>query len=105
MIMKAGYGKVPEVVTAGTGNVALRMPNTHAALQLTLNCPVAAPSANKFGHVSPTTAQHVFDDFHTNELKHVFIVDDGPCKIGIESTVIRLHNNNIEILRTGGVSE
>ena len=95
MIMKVNEARVPSIVTAGTGNVALRIPNTRAGLFLTKEYPVAAPSANKFGHISPTTAQHVYDDFHGNSLKHVYIIDDGPCEIGIESTVVRLHQNMI----------
>ena len=52
--------------------------------------PIAAPSANKFGHVSPTQASHVFDDFSKQD---VLIIDGGSCNIGIESTVLKIHED------------
>ena len=66
MIVKANPTLVPvDVVTAKTGLVGLRMPNHQVALDLIKACglPIAAPSANKFGHVSPTKAEHVYEDF------------------------------------------
>jgi len=73
--------------------------------------PVAAPSANKFGHVSPTKAEHVFNDFYKDS--EVFIIDGGSCSFGIESTVLKMtwdSNDNskpykLKILRRGGISE
>jgi L-threonylcarbamoyladenylate synthase len=64
-------------VTAGTGYVGIRMPNNEIALNLikTSGLPIAAPSANKFGHVSPTKASHVFNDFHGDS--EVYIIDGG----------------------------
>lgn len=91
-------------VTGGTGWVGLRCPNHPIAKRLLefADCPVAAPSANLFGHVSPTTAQHVFDDFPN--VDNLWIVDGGSCGFGIESTVVRIHEeNNVEILRRGGI--
>jgi hypothetical protein len=67
--------------------------------------PIAAPSANKFGHVSPTTAQHVFNDFSHDE---VTIIDGGQCSFGIESTVIKISKQEdgyeCLVIRKGGVS-
>jgi len=95
---------VPDIVTAGLPTVAVRMPAHPVALQLIqlAQRPIAAPSANLFGHVSPTTAGHV----HTQlEDKVDFILDGGPCRVGVESTIISLaHGNPPEILRPGGVS-
>jgi len=70
--------------------------------------PIAAPSANKFGHVSPTKAEHVYNDFYKDS--EVTILDGGQCNFGIESTVLKicdLGENKFEllILRKGGVSE
>lgn len=66
------------------------MPNSEIALDLLrqANVPVAAPSANKFGHVSPTKAEHVYKDFHRDT--DVLIIDGGECAFGIESTVLKL---------------
>ena len=75
----------------------------------TSGLPLAAPSANKFGHVSPSKAEHVFSDFHKDS--EVFIIDGGACSFGIESTVLKITYDHIEkayhllILRRGGVSE
>ena len=101
---------IPKLITADTGYVGLRMPNNHIALDLlrTSGLPIAAPSANKFGHVSPTKAEHVFNDFcHDSE---VAIIDGGSCNFGIESTVLKVIEMSDEqfelcILRKGGVSE
>ena len=75
----------------------------------TSGLPLAAPSANKFGHVSPSKAEHVFSDFHKDS--EVYIIDGGACSFGIESTVLKLTYDPTEkayhllILRRGGVSE
>ena len=70
--------------------MGIRLPNSEIALDLLrqANVPVAAPSANKFGHVSPTKAEHVYKDFH--EDTDVLIIDGGECAFGIESTVLKL---------------
>jgi L-threonylcarbamoyladenylate synthase len=98
------------MITAETGFVGLRMPNHQIALELLRESgvPIAAPSANKFGHVSPTKAEHVYNDFHLDS--EVTILDGGQCNFGIESTVLKichLEKNKYEllILRKGGVSE
>lgn len=94
---------VPDVVTAGLDTVAIRMPAHKIALSLikAAGIPIAAPSANLFGHPSPTTAQHVSDDF-TNELN--LIIDGGATIIGVESTVLDLTATPPQILRPGGAT-
>ena len=77
LVVRANDKLIPDLVTAGTGFVGIRMPNHEVALDLlrTSGVPVAAPSANKFGHVSPTKAEHVYNDFHKDS--EVYIVDGG----------------------------
>ncbi|HSV43808.1 MAG TPA: L-threonylcarbamoyladenylate synthase [Candidatus Bathyarchaeia archaeon] len=94
--------RVPEIVTAGLPTVAVRMPDHPVALQLiqASGCPLAAPSANKFGCISPTRAAHI-----KKQLTGVdFILDGGNTKIGIESTVLHLSGNQIKILRHGAIT-
>ena len=93
---------VPDLVTSGHNTVAVRMPNHPIAIQLLsqLSFPLAAPSANPFGYVSPTTAQHVQDQLGN---KIDYILDGGPCSVGIESTIISFENEP-SILRLGGVT-
>ena len=78
------------LITANTGYIGLRMPNSSIALDLIKlsGCPIAAPSANKSGHVSPSKPEHVYNDFHKDS--EVSILDGGPCNIGIESTVLKV---------------
>lgn len=94
---------VPDVVTAGLNTVAIRMPAHKIALSLieAAGTPIAAPSANLFGHLSPTAARHVNDDF-TNELD--LILDGGTTTIGVESTVLDLTFTPPRILRPGGAT-
>jgi len=94
---------IPDLVTAGFDTVALRMPSHPIARALLqeAHLPVAAPSANPFGYVSPTTAEHV-QDMLGDALK--FILDGGPCAVGVESTVCALIEEQAVILRPGGVS-
>jgi L-threonylcarbamoyladenylate synthase len=76
-------------LTAETGWIGIRSPN-HPIAQALLNqsgLPIAAPSANLFSHVSPTTADHVLTDFHDSEYE-ILILEGGSCSFGIESTVI-----------------
>ena len=77
LVVKSNSKLIPDLVTAGTGFVGIRMPNHEVALDLlkTSQVPVAAPSANKFGHVSPTKAEHVYNDFHKDS--EVYIIDGG----------------------------
>ncbi|MGH7198152.1 MAG: L-threonylcarbamoyladenylate synthase [Candidatus Omnitrophota bacterium] len=93
---------IPDVVTAGLPTVAVRMPDAKAALEVIrlLGRPVAAPSANLFGYTSPTTAQAVSEDLGDAV---DLILDDGPARIGIESTVLKLEGDECVLLRPGGV--
>ncbi len=95
--------RVPQLITAGLPNVAIRMPAHPVALALirAAGTPIAAPSANRFMHVSPTTAQHALADLNGNV---PLILDAGPCKVGVESTVLDLCSALPTILRPGGVS-
>jgi L-threonylcarbamoyladenylate synthase len=95
--------RVPHLVTAGLETVAIRMPRHPVALALisALGSPIAAPSANRFMHISPTTAHHVFTDLSG---RVPLILDAGPCEIGVESTVLDLCSNKPRILRPGGIS-
>ncbi|WP_231684260.1 L-threonylcarbamoyladenylate synthase [Phosphitispora fastidiosa] len=94
---------VPDVVTAGLDTVAVRMPDHPAALGLISKAgiPVAAPSANSSGSPSPTTAGHVAEDLSG---KIDAVVDGGPCRVGVESTVIDMTLEPPVILRPGGVT-
>lgn len=97
--------KVPDLVTSGHPTVAVRMPNHSLTLSLLdqLDFPLAAPSANPFGYVSPTKAQHVFDQLGS---KIPYILDGGPCDVGLESTIISFENESKpSILRLGGISQ
>jgi L-threonylcarbamoyladenylate synthase len=95
--------KVPKMVTAGLSTVAVRMPRHPVALALirAAGFPIAAPSANRFMHISPTTAQHVLADL---DGRVPLILDGGPCEVGVESTVLDLCSAVPTILRPGGVS-
>lgn len=94
--------KVPYAVTAGGETVGIRMPKNKWARELiALSKPLAAPSANRSKHISPTTAQHVYEDLK-GELE--LILDDGPCDVGIESTVLDLTTDTPTILRPGAVT-
>ncbi len=94
---------VPKLVTAGLETVAIRMPRHPVALALirAAASPIAAPSANRFMHVSPTTAQHALADLRG---RVPLILDGGPCEVGVESTVLDLCSTVPTILRPGGVS-
>ncbi len=95
--------RVPLEVTGGQETVALRMPAHPVTLELLkrLGGGLAAPSANRFGQVSPTTAQHVRDDLGRDvEL----VLDGGPCTVGVESTIVDLSGDVPSLLRPGGVS-
>lgn len=95
--------QVPEIVTAGLPTVAVRVPAHPVALALLRRSgvPIAAPSANRFGSVSPTTAQHVLSDLGG---RIDLILDGGPTVIGVESTVLDISQVPPLILRPGGVS-
>jgi len=95
---------IPDLVTAGSPLVALRMPAhplAHALLFL-LPFPLAAPSANPFGYISPTTAQHVADQLGD---KIPYILDGGPCEVGLESTIVGWdETGHAVVYRKGGVA-
>lgn len=92
-----------EILSAGTSSIGIRIPNNPIALELLqkANLPVAAPSANLFTHISPTSAAHVFNDFYD---QRVHIIDAGRSNNGIESTVIKPINNELHILRLGSLA-
>ncbi len=95
---------IPDIVTSGNPTVAVRMPNHKVALELIekSETPIAAPSANKFGHLSPTTAKHVQKYLGD---KVDIILDGGKCDVGVESTIIHFHENKFYILRFGGITK
>jgi L-threonylcarbamoyladenylate synthase len=94
--------EVPDIITAGLSTVAVRMPSHPIALSLIelADCPIAAPSANPFGYLSPTTAEHVEDQLGDQV---DFVLDGGPCEIGVESTIVSFAENNPILLRPGGI--
>jgi L-threonylcarbamoyladenylate synthase len=94
---------IPGIVTAGLDTVAVRMPDHPVALALirAAGAPIAAPSANRFGRVSPTRAEHVARQLGD---RIGLIVDGGPCRVGVESTVLLLAEGRAALLRPGGLS-
>ncbi|MEY5048510.1 MAG: hypothetical protein RLZZ175_1869 [Bacteroidota bacterium] len=94
---------IPDIVTSGLERVAIRVPNHSLTLSLLshLDFPLAAPSANPFGYVSPTTAQHVYEQLNQ---KLAYILDGGDAQIGVESTIVGLENDKITIYRKGGLT-
>lgn len=93
---------VPDIVTSGHPTVAVRMPNNEIALKLIelAEVPIAAPSANKFTRLSPTTAEHVANQLGN---KVSIILDGGKCSVGVESTIIAFIENDFVLLRPGGL--
>jgi L-threonylcarbamoyladenylate synthase len=94
--------EIPDIVTAGLATVGIRVPAHPIARRLieAAGLPIAAPSANPFTHLSPTTAQHVTDEFgHA-----VDVLDGGPSQVGIESTVVLLEGGKLTLLRPGMIS-
>ncbi len=95
---------VPDLVSAGLSTVAVRMPNHALTLELlgSLSFPLAAPSANPFGYISPTNAQHVAqqlgDDID-------YILDGGPCEVGVESTIVGFEEMKPVLFRRGGIPQ
>src|SRR5208282_3454088 len=94
---------VPDAVTAGRPLVGVRMPSHPVALALIRRAgvPVAAPSANRFGHISPTTAAHVLHDL---EGRIDAVLDAGPTPRGVESTVLDPSSSPMTIYRPGAVT-
>jgi L-threonylcarbamoyladenylate synthase len=95
--------EVPDLVTSGLDTVGVRMPAHPMTLELlrTLSFPLAAPSANPFGYVSPTTAQHVADQLGA---RVPYILDGGPCAVGVESTIIGWVDGRWQLYRPGGIA-
>lgn len=94
---------VPDIVTSGLTTVGIRMPDNEIALELIRrsDCPVAAPSANKFGRISPTQAAHV-----KKKLPNVdYVLEGGKTTVGIESTIIKLTEIGFQILRNGIITQ
>lgn len=99
---RGGVPRIPDLVTSGLDTVGVRVPDQPLALALLsdLEFPVAAPSANPFGYVSPTTAQHVREGLGE---KVDFVLDGGPCLVGVESTIVDLTSKVARLLRPGGL--
>jgi L-threonylcarbamoyladenylate synthase len=94
---------IPDLVTSGMNTVGVRCPD-HPMIHDLLNqldFPLAAPSANPFGYVSPTTAEHVQDQLGD---RIPFILDGGPCRVGLESTIVGFEDGVTTIYRVGGLS-
>ena len=97
-----GTPRIPDLVTSGLDTLEIRVPNQPLALELLASCalPVAAPSANPFGYVSPTTAAHVRDGLGA---KVDLVLDGGACAVGVESTIVDLSGDKPRLLRPGGL--
>ena len=94
--------EIPELITAGSPYVALRVPSHPMSLELLnmLSFPLAAPSANPSGYISPTQAAHVQQQLGN---KIPFILDGGPCRVGLESTIVKIGEDGLAtLLRAGG---
>lgn len=98
-----GDPRIPDIVTSGLDSVGVRVPDQPLALELLagLDFPVAAPSANPFGYVSPTTAQHVRDGLGD---RVDLVLDGGACRVGLESTIVDLTAPVARLLRPGGLA-
>lgn len=94
---------VSDLITAGSENVAIRCPRHEIFREILIKTdfPIAAPSANPFGYVSPTKASHVFGTLGD---KVKFIVDGGECTVGLESTIVDITKDTPKILRPGGIT-
>jgi L-threonylcarbamoyladenylate synthase len=97
---------VPDAVTGGQDTVGVRVPShpVARALLAAFGGGVAAPSANRFGRVSPTCAQHVIDEFGAASTAIAAVIDGGACDVGIESTIVDVSRGTVRVLRPGGVS-
>jgi L-threonylcarbamoyladenylate synthase len=94
---------IPDIVTAGLETVGIRCPKNEVTQQLlrSIDFPLAAPSANPFGYVSPTNPHHVNEQLGN---KINYIVDGGECQVGIESTIVGFENDSPVVFRLGGLS-
>jgi L-threonylcarbamoyladenylate synthase len=95
---------VADIITGGQDTVGLRVPDHPVALAVLRamgpNGALAAPSANRYGRISPTTAQHVRDELGDSV---DMILDGGPCQVGLESTIVSCTDDNVTVLRPGGI--
>ncbi len=93
---------VPDIVTAGLPTVAIRMPRHSMTLRLIelAGSPIVGPSANPFGYLSPTRAEHVREQLGD---QIDFVLDGGPCEVGIESTILSFSEERPKLLRPGGI--
>ncbi|WP_224997408.1 L-threonylcarbamoyladenylate synthase [Cesiribacter sp. SM1] len=95
--------RIPDLVSSGLNTVGVRIPRHPLSLQLLekLDFPLAAPSANPFGYISPTTAQHVEEQLGA----HIpYILDGGACEVGVESTILGFDGDTVIVYRLGGMS-
>lgn len=94
---------IPDIVTSGLDTVGIRIPNHPLTLALLaeLDFPLCAPSANPFGYVSPTSAQHVFNQLAD---RIPYILDGGKCSVGVESTIVGMEDNEVVVYRLGGIA-
>ncbi|WP_138379164.1 L-threonylcarbamoyladenylate synthase [Luteithermobacter gelatinilyticus] len=103
VLNKKPDGELSDLVSAGLDTVAIRLPRHSVAQQLLrqFGGPIAAPSANRSGRVSPTTAKHVEEELDD---RVAMILDGGPCDEGIESTIVQVSGQEVRLLRPGSVS-
>ncbi|MGB3850218.1 MAG: L-threonylcarbamoyladenylate synthase [Tunicatimonas sp.] len=96
--------RIPDVTTAGSDRVAVRIPQHPLTQRLlsALDFPLAAPSANPSGYVSPTAAAHVAEQLGK---KIPYVLDGGPCSVGVESTIVGFENGKVMVYRWGGVTQ
>ena len=104
LVVRKRPDRVADAATGGRDTVGLRVPNHPLALELlrAFGGGIAAPSANRFGRVSPTTAEHVRADLGADV---DLVLDGGPCTVGVESTIVDVTGPEPTILRVGGVTE
>ncbi|MBX2945303.1 MAG: threonylcarbamoyl-AMP synthase [Cyclobacteriaceae bacterium] len=103
LVLEKKDDTIPALVTSGLNTVGFRSPDHHLTRKLltSLSFPLAAPSANPFGYVSPTSPQHVNEQLGNNIS---YILDGGICSIGIESTIVGFEGDDPVVLRLGGLS-
>lgn len=102
VIVKKNRG-ISDLVTAGLPGVGVRMPGNAIARELirAADTPISAPSANSFGSISPTCAEHVWADLGDTV---DYIIDGGPCEVGVESTIVSCMDSRPVLLRPGGIA-
>lgn len=93
---------IPDLVSSGLETIGIRVPHHPLAQQLlpAVELPLAAPSANPFGYVSPTRAEHVLAQL---EGKISYVLDGGPATVGVESTIVTWRDGKVQVLRLGGI--